>query len=128
MHQISSVNQTHKQCKECTANFRGRSDKKFCSTECRVSYHNRINYDINRNIRAVNIILRRNRKILHALCSEQRYRVFEHELLSLNFNFNYYTRKIKQPNGKERIYCYEYAYTFLDNDLLQITHMSKSLE
>lgn len=126
MRQLGYETKSKKLCKECAVIIRGRSDKKFCSSECRVTYHNRINYDNNKHIRAINMILRRNRKILRALRHEERYRVFEHELLGLNFNFNYYTNKVIQPDGYELIYCYEQAYRTLNNGMVDIFFPFKS--
>ncbi len=54
-------------CLECGYEITGRSDKKFCSDQCRNTYNNRLKQDANNFVRNVNAILRKNRRILEDL-------------------------------------------------------------
>ena len=56
-----------KLCLECNQPLFGRIDKKFCNDYCRNSYNNRSNKVANDYVRKVNVILRKNRKIITSL-------------------------------------------------------------
>ena len=56
-----------KLCLECETPLIGRIDKKFCNDMCRNSYNNLLNKDANEYVRKVNVILRKNRRILSSL-------------------------------------------------------------
>ena len=56
-----------KLCVECETPLIGRVDKKFCNDMCRNSYNNLLNKDANEYVRKVNVILRKNRRILSSL-------------------------------------------------------------
>ena len=51
-------------CLECGRSLIGRSDKKFCSDDCRTNHNNKQNSDQTNYIRRVNNILRKSRRIL----------------------------------------------------------------
>lgn len=108
-------------CMECSAQLKGRSDKKFCNSDCRISYHNRANRNMNQHIREINIILKRNRKILAEYLSMGRKIAFEQELLKMNFNFNFYTQVKHLVNNGEWRYCYELAYRKIDQRTIEIS-------
>ena len=56
-----------KLCLECDHPLFGRVDKKFCNDQCRNTYNNRVNKTTNDFVRNINVILRRNRKIIASL-------------------------------------------------------------
>ena len=56
-----------KLCLECETPLIGRIDKKFCNDMFRNSYNNLLNKDANEYVRKVNVILRKNRRILSSL-------------------------------------------------------------
>lgn len=100
-----------KQCLECGEPAHGRSDKKFCSDECRNLYHNRMRGFENSFMRAVNKVLLRNRRILMECRSEARAaRVPVYTLQSRGFDFSYYTHCRPDRKGNEIIFCYDYGY------------------
>lgn len=51
-------------CKICKKELKGRSDKKFCSIECKNYYHTNLRRVTNETARALDTILHRNRSIL----------------------------------------------------------------
>jgi len=55
---------------KCGKSLTGRSDKKFCSAECRVHFYNRHKRKNDRVIAAANRQIRKNRTILKALCPD----------------------------------------------------------
>lgn len=54
-------------CKECNQTLNGRKDQKFCSDYCRNAYNNKKNGAVNKHVRYINAILRKNRRILDEL-------------------------------------------------------------
>jgi len=109
-----------KPCIECNHEFFGRSDKKYCSDNCRNAFHNKQKADENQLINQVNGILRKNRKILHEVFNKGKTRISKEKLLSQGFNFTYYTNIYKTGQGKEYYFCYEQGYIFQDYEQVQL--------
>lgn len=97
-------------CLECKIQIYGRVDKKFCSDQCRTSYHNKNNSDSNNFMRNINNILRKNRRIMISLNPKQTTKVTKVELLDLGFKFSYYTNEYKTHAGKTYKFCYDQGY------------------
>ena len=105
-----------KSCLECGDAIKGRADKKFCSDQCRSSYNNRQNSDVNNFMRNVNNILRKNRRILADLNPNGKAKVHRDKLLERGFKFSYFTNIYRTKAGKHYYFCYEQGYLELDND------------
>jgi hypothetical protein len=97
-------------CCECGSVIRGRSDKKFCGDSCRTQHHNRQNASTHRQVRLINNILKRNRRILEQLVPAGVKTIQSALLLASGFDFGYHTRAEKTPSEEYRYYCYEFAY------------------
>lgn len=108
-------------CLECKDEFRGRTDKKFCSDACRNAYHNRLNREANNLVRTVNNRLRRNYRILRYLSSEwPGGPVHRNSLSDQGFDFESITRVKSSPQG-EPCYCvYDLGYIPLGEDRIRI--------
>lgn len=106
----------NKECLECNAVIKGRIDKKFCSDLCRNSYNNKINSESSNYVRSINIILRKNRKILESLIPEQTAKSTKTKLLARGFNFGYHTNVYTTQKGVSYFFCYEYGYLPLENE------------
>lgn len=109
-----------KPCVECNYEFFGRSDKKFCSDNCRNAFHNKQKADDGLILNQVNGILRKNRKILQEVFIKGRSRISKEKLLNLGFNFSYYTNIYKTSQGKEYYFCYEQGYIFHEMEQVQV--------
>ena len=105
-----------KKCLECGEPFEGRSDKKFCSDQCRTTYYNRQNADSTNYMRNVNRVLRKNRKILSDLNPHGKSKVGKSKLLDMGFNFNYFTNVYKTKTGKIYYFCYEQGYLPIEDN------------
>ena len=105
-----------KTCLECGVEIYGRTDKKFCSDQCRNAYNNRQNADANKYVRNINNILRKNRRILAALNPEGKTTVSRQSLLQDGFNFNYHTNIYVTRQGKTYYFCYDQGYLELANE------------
>ncbi len=103
-------------CPECGEEFYGRIDKKFCSSDCRISYHNRLNKDKNNYMRNVNRVLRKNRKILFELNPEGKITIHKDKLLAKGFDFNYFTSEYITKAGKIYKYVYDQGYMDIGNN------------
>ncbi|MCC6721280.1 MAG: hypothetical protein IT243_03695 [Bacteroidia bacterium] len=105
-------------CPDCNSKITGRSDKKFCSDACRNNYNNRQNSDITALVRNVNNILKKNRRILQSLITneEGKANVHSKKLTSQGFNFDYYTNIINTKTGNTYFFCYEYGYRMLEDN------------
>jgi hypothetical protein len=97
-------------CLECGEPFKGRSDKKFCSDQCRTTYYNRENSDSTNYMRNVNRILRKNRKILADLNPSGKTTIQKIKLQEQGFNFNFFTNVYRTKTEKTYYFCYEQGY------------------
>jgi hypothetical protein len=110
-----------KTCHECGEKIRGRSDKKFCSPDCRTCFHNRHRGLESQVMRAINRVLLRNRKILMECAGgNNSSRIPVIILQSRGFDFSFYTHCRPDRRGKDVIYCYDYGYQRLDQHKVQI--------
>jgi hypothetical protein len=117
-----------KKCLDCGDIIKGRTDKKFCSDQCRNNYNNRINRDSNNFVRNVHGLLRKNRRILSDLYTEGRIKVHKDALFALGYNFNFFTHVIETSDGRSYHYCFEYGYGEIENDFLELKQNSQYIE
>jgi hypothetical protein len=103
-------------CLECSEEFSGRTDKKFCSDMCRNAYNNMLNSDASNLVRNINNILRKNRRILLDLNPQGKTKVSRSRLLEKGFDFNYFTGIYTTQKGSVYYFCYEQGYLPLEND------------
>ena len=96
-----------KVCLECGGKITGRSDKKFCSDQCRVAYNNKLNRDETAYMNNVTNILRKNRRVLMELNLTGKTKVNREKLNDKGFAFNYFTSKYKTKDGSDYNFSYE---------------------
>ena len=102
-------------CLTCGEPLVGRSDKKFCTDQCRFSYNNKVKRKNEKLILDINKILRRNRAILKQFNPEGKTTVRSSVLLKVGFDFRYFTHAYKTRNNIDYHFCYEYGYHKIDN-------------
>lgn len=107
-------------CMECGTEFKGRSDKKFCTDQCRSSFNNRLNADSNNTVRNINNALRKNRRILDELLSEKKDRVSRDKLTQKGFTFKYHTHSFTSKTGKNYLFYYDRGLMLLENNMFYI--------
>lgn len=117
-----------KKCLDCGEKIRGRTDKKFCSDQCRNNYNNRLNRDTNNFIRNVHGLLRKNRRILADLCTDGKTRVHKDALFALGYNFNFFTHVIETSDSKKYQFCFEYGFRELENDFVELKYNNQYVE
>ena len=114
---VKSTIMDKKLCLECSQPLIGRVDKKFCNDMCRNVYNNKINKDANDYVRKVNVILRKNRRILSSLMQgSDKGKSTKEQLLLNGFNFYYYTNMYKTKQGKIYYFVYELGYLQLEDE------------
>ena len=92
-----------RECSDCGATLRGRSDKKFCDDQCRSNFNNRMKAGIYSSMRPVNSILRKNHAILSKICLKQKVIIKKDDLLKHGFNPDYHTHLHQTQNGNTRL-------------------------
>lgn len=117
-----------KNCIECGDEMMGRSDKKFCSDQCRTGHNNKLNSDSNNFVRNINNILRKNRRILAQFNPRGKAKVHRDKLLEEGFKFSYFTNIYRPKNGNIYYFCYEYGYLKLDNGYLTLVIRQEYVE
>ena len=115
-------------CLDCGARLLGRSDKKFCSDQCRNNYNNRINRDQNNYVRNVHAQLRRNRKILADLLDDGHHRIHRDALIAQGYSFTFFTHLVETPEGLRWAYCFEYGFREAERGYLELRRSSSYLE
>ena len=109
-----------RRCKECTAEFAGRSDKIFCTDGCRNSYNNRRNAPATRRVRQINSVLYRNRRILLNTLSAAEGVVPKEELQILGVDFSYFTQVQFSDSHLPVFYCYDIGYQIVDDAVVRV--------
>ena len=102
-------------CKYCGKELIGRSDKKFCDTNCRTAFHNSKLNAKETVIQKVNKILRKNRSVLKFVSPQGKTTVRKSLLINQGFTFQYYTHHYTTKNGNTYTFCYDYGYLELEN-------------
>ena len=110
-----------KVCLSCGEIIQGRSDKKFCSDQCRNAYNNELNSDANNYVRVINNALRKNRRVLsEVLGNNDKIKISKEKLNSKGFSFNFYTNMFQSKTGNTYYFCYEYGYMILESDFVLV--------
>lgn len=115
-------------CLDCGAKLLGRSDKKFCSDQCRNNYNNRINRDQNNFVRNVHAQLRRNRRIIAGLFDDGHHRIHRDALIAQGYSFTFFTHLIETKEGERWMYCFEYGFRDVCEGYLELRKSSSYLE
>jgi len=123
-----NISAVERKCLDCGDVLHGRTDKKFCSDQCRNNYNNRLNRDSNNFVRNVHGLLRKNRRILADLYDEGKTRVHKDALFALGYNFSFFTHMIETSDGEKCNYCFEYGYTETGNDFIELKYNSRYLD
>lgn len=120
--------ETVKNCLECGNPIVGRTDKKFCTDQCRTSCNNRLNSDASNYMRSVNRILRKNRKILSGLNPNGKVKVHRKKLQAHGFNFKFVTNLYTTRAGTIYYFCYDQGYLPLEEDYFMIVEREEYVD
>ncbi|PRY05353.1 hypothetical protein CLV24_13033 [Pontibacter ummariensis] len=113
-----------KQCPQCGNTLNGRSDKRFCSNQCRAQAHNqkRQHNEGEQLIQRLNTLLRRNRSILRQLSPQGKTTTYRQLLKTAGFDFRHFTHTYRTKSGNTYHFCYDYGYLLLEEEKVLIVN------
>lgn len=105
----------HQSCLTCNVKISGRSDKKFCSPDCKNEFNNlkTKSCPAKRSIKKVNQVLIKNRSLLETYFKQKSSKIkaiCREKLAEKGFCFRFFTHTQRYPDGKTYFFCYEYGY------------------
>ncbi|MGB5981386.1 MAG: hypothetical protein WBG46_04510 [Nonlabens sp.] len=109
-----------KTCPECGDPVKGRADKRFCSDYCRNVANNKLNKDSTSLMRNINNRLRKNWRILNELNPDSKTKTTRNKLLSMGFDFNFFTSIYTTKKGTIYYFVYNQGYLNTDEDFFLI--------
>ncbi len=92
---------------------KGRSDKKFCDSACKDTYYNEKKVDENKEIKKVNSVLKKNRRVLKDVFNPKKADKLttREEMIKKGFEFGFLTHiVVTRTKSNEFIFCYDYGY------------------
>jgi hypothetical protein len=100
-----------KKCLNCSELFEGRSDKKYCSSYCKSSYHyNQKQKTEDQIFIRIDKQLRINRRLLKLYNKAGKSVVRKDVLIKSGFNPKYFTHYWKNNNQEVYLFCYEFGF------------------
>lgn len=110
-----------RQCLHCSQGFLGRSDKKFCSNQCRSAWHQSQQLQQEQSVQQIIRRLSRNRLLIKRLLAEGYTQVGRAHMAELDFTFCYYTHQYKTKGGNTYYFCFDAGYRLLpENKVLLV--------
>ena len=110
-----------KKCKICKNEFLGRTDKIFCSVNCKSTYHRKLRRVTKSATFDIDEVLHRNRSILLELLGKNgtQKKVKRIVLVKKKFQFKYLTHFYINSQGKMYHQVYDFAWMeFSDDEIL----------
>jgi endogenous inhibitor of DNA gyrase (YacG/DUF329 family) len=117
-----------KRCPICKKKVVGRSDKRFCSLDCKNNYHIRLQKHTSNATEETDKILHRNRSILLELMgrSKTRKKISRIILDKKNFSFDYITGFHINTKNKTIHHVYDFSWAiFTDQEVLIMRNVEK---
>lgn len=99
-----------RQCPTCGSRFNGRSDKRYCSEQCRTSFNLQRRKRTEAPLTAVLATLRRNRSILKDLCPQKKTWVSRDRLEALKFNPTVFSSIYRNNRNQSYYFCGDYGF------------------
>lgn len=101
----------------------GRADKKFCDAGCKDAFNNEQKEGERNEIRTIDIIIKKNRRILKKLYDKEKPEIkfTREELTREGFEFGFMTHiAITKRKGNEILFCYDYGYREISEGEFQV--------
>ena len=119
--QVKQLIMNEKLCLECSKVLKGRADKKFCDEGCRNQYNNNLNSDTSAEMRSIQNILRKNRRILVEVLGEnEKLKTSLKKLTDKGFLLDYMTYLYNTKSGSQYRYSFEYGIMLLEENMVLI--------
>lgn len=103
-------------CLECNEELLGRADQKFCSDYCRNAFNNKRRSADKKHVKGINKILAKNRDLLQQFYPGKNILLRKMDMVKKGFDFTYFTNIYTTKTGKTYYYCYEFGYTFIEEE------------
>ncbi|WHZ07090.1 MAG: hypothetical protein OJF59_000843 [Cytophagales bacterium] len=101
----------NRKCPVCGNPLTGRSDRKYCSDQCRYLENNKNKYDVERPILEINRRLRKNRAILKALCPIGKSTVRKEVMVAMGYDMTIFSSLFLTSKKQVYYLCYDYGFT-----------------
>ncbi|KAA9345886.1 hypothetical protein [Adhaeribacter soli] len=113
-----------KACLHCGIPISGRSDKQYCTDQCRANARNsrKTEDKAERYMKQVNQVLRTNRQILHKASPEGKTTLRRQVLELAGFDFRHFTSVYRTQKGSTYYFCYDYGYLLLPEEKVLIVN------
>ncbi|HLY68172.1 MAG TPA: hypothetical protein VKR53_00505, partial [Puia sp.] len=117
----SPMTESKRYCLYCDKLLKGRSDQLYCDDACRNAYFNNKRKSEHQEIRSIDLILKKNRRILKELLgANEILSIPENKLLQKGFDFKYHTHFFRSLSGGLYWFCYDYGYLLKRSSLYVI--------
>jgi len=109
-------------CKICNKNLLGRSDKIFCSIQCKNYYHSNLRRVNRIAVHDIDTILHRNRAILLEIMGKNKSQLKVNRIIleKKKFHFKYHTHMNVNKQGKKYFHLYDFAWMQFSDDSILI--------
>ncbi len=104
--------------------MRGRSDKRFCSSDCRSAYHNRHRREEMLTLRKLEANLLRNFRLLRKVRKEGLSQMSRGAFERMGFDFSFYTHSMQGVRNEQIFFCYDMPYMLEEDTVVFLTAMS----
>jgi hypothetical protein len=101
----------------------GRSDKKFCDSGCKDAYYNALKTGEHKEIKEIDTILKRNRRILKKIYNPKKpEKLINREvLIKAGFEFGFHTHfVVTKFKANEFVFCYDFGYREAEKDNFKV--------
>ncbi|PSR56879.1 hypothetical protein AHMF7605_26965 [Adhaeribacter arboris] len=111
-------------CLVCGQAIKGRSDKKYCSDQCRSQDNNqkRRKNGAEQLLQEINRALRQNRNILKKASPWGKTTTRVDFLVQQGFDMRYFTHQYRTQKGHTYLFCYDYGYLLLPEEKILIVN------
>lgn len=100
-----------KECQHCGKEFKGRSNKKFCSNVCKNNFHNEVYRRSNKIVVDLDKKLHKNRSVLKDMFEVYRSSPISLDILKARgFDENFHTHTFNAPSGDRYVMVYEVGF------------------
>ena len=110
------------ECQQCGKPIRGRTDKKFCDSNCKNTFNFAKRRETRNEVKEIDNYLHRNREILATLMGESKKEMFDRTVLTrAKFRWEYMTGIYKNKQDKWYHLVYDFAWMeFTDQRILVV--------
>ncbi len=118
------VEESEGRCLECgeTIHYGSRTDRKFCCSKCKDTYHNKYRLKDRKHIQRTNRILEKNHRILRTLHENKIKEIEINELKVLGYSIDYVTSFTK-TRYKTVLCCYDMQFYYSGSKLKNLTKL-----